>query len=917
MRTIFVFLWVLMALNFEMSAQNSETLPQDPRITKGSLPNGITYYIVNDESKKGLADFYLLQGSGFLNEDPYEVGFSEIISDMAFRGTRNFPDNSIERYLKSLGVRPGTGVNSTVYPRYTEYRINRVPLTDNSAIDSCLLILYDWSCFVDMDDDALYEGYLSPEGRAELSAGSVAREKEYYSMFEEASDRTDEEVRSDIKAKMLKRFYYKWYRPDLQSIVIIGGIDTDAVKNKLTSMFSSVPKSRFKAEARKFNNISADEDIVVSSHHGLESVAVNMAFAVRNLEAADMQTSVSYVWDFMKEMYCSLLEKRICEQASRLMLPVYEVNVEMTKPAVGDEFFVMNVSARILPDYLMKSFAVLTDEVARLGQSGFTLGEFHVASEAYMNELNRKYVDRKKWNGFDFYEMCRNNFLYGENLSSVELKHAMMKAMKDKISLEIFNDFAENLVSLDFCRINVLVPENTEETVNKAELQRIYDESWNKEMFSYLDREYTAPKVDNLISVVRGGVDENLKLIKYESVEPVTGANVIHLNNGVSIIYLKNDLSEDRLMFKAIKKGGASLWDGTDADYKVLNDLVDIGGVSNLNRLDLSRYMEMRGFLIKTSILPDAVMLDGYAPLARVDEFLRLLKTWMTNRRIDDLEFYNYCNIKNSEYESSWKSVLAELEKTEAEMMYVAPDLYQPLTPAELEVLNYSKIADFYKTEIGTLSGYQFFFVGNMDIKTFKNHILNYFSEDSQAGERKTVERPLDFRWKDSVYVMPNSESIGRSVIDIDYVSRVEYSLQTVLYSYIFRMFLETIVEDAQVTLDFRNYPSSAVILRICMDAPEHTAEETYAKICERVKYALEKGMGEEEFASVVKAVKADLVEMEKSQKYWLDVLSHLYVMNIDMHSKRNEILDEVTPEKFRSFIVKYFADGNEIAVLK
>lgn len=50
------------------SAQMTDPLPLDPAVRKGTLPNGLTYYVRHNETPKGQADFYIAQKVGSILE---------------------------------------------------------------------------------------------------------------------------------------------------------------------------------------------------------------------------------------------------------------------------------------------------------------------------------------------------------------------------------------------------------------------------------------------------------------------------------------------------------------------------------------------------------------------------------------------------------------------------------------------------------------------------------------------------------------------------------------------------------------------------------------------------------------------------------------------------------------------------------
>lgn len=128
-------------------AQNilDETVPMDEAYRKGTLPNGLTYYIRHNAWPEKRAFFYIAQKVGSLQEDDDQRGLAHFLEHMCFNGTKNFPGNQLKTYLESIGVRFGENLNAYTAFDETVYNIDNVNVETEGAIDKCLLILHDWS----------------------------------------------------------------------------------------------------------------------------------------------------------------------------------------------------------------------------------------------------------------------------------------------------------------------------------------------------------------------------------------------------------------------------------------------------------------------------------------------------------------------------------------------------------------------------------------------------------------------------------------------------------------------------------------------------------------------------------------------------------------------------------------------------
>ena len=95
-------LLILALALFALSAnakRTQATLPTDPNLHVGKLPNGLTYYILRNNTPPNRANFYLAQCVGSLQESDNQRGLAHFLEHLCFNGTRHFPSNTLVAYL--------------------------------------------------------------------------------------------------------------------------------------------------------------------------------------------------------------------------------------------------------------------------------------------------------------------------------------------------------------------------------------------------------------------------------------------------------------------------------------------------------------------------------------------------------------------------------------------------------------------------------------------------------------------------------------------------------------------------------------------------------------------------------------------------------------------------------------------------
>lgn len=135
----------------QVFAQQLPPVPVDPNVRIGKLDNGLTYYIRKNALPANRADFYIAQKVGSIQEEESQRGLAHFLEHMCFNGTTHFPGDALKQYLEHIGVKFGENLNAYTSVDETVYNISNVPVTMPGAIDSCLLILHDWSNDLTLD----------------------------------------------------------------------------------------------------------------------------------------------------------------------------------------------------------------------------------------------------------------------------------------------------------------------------------------------------------------------------------------------------------------------------------------------------------------------------------------------------------------------------------------------------------------------------------------------------------------------------------------------------------------------------------------------------------------------------------------------------------------------------------------------
>jgi zinc protease len=223
--------------------------PLDPDIRIGKLDNGLTYFIRNNREPEKRASFYIIQNVGVILENDNQNGLAHFLEHMAFNGTAHFPDKGIISGLEKHGVAFGSNINAYTGFDETVYNLTNVPTETPALVDTCLLILNDWSHYISLTDKEidLERGVIEEEWRTSKNANRrmifevipVILKGSKYAVRDIIGSL---DVIKKFSSNTLRDYYHQWYRPDLQAIAIVGDINVNEVEGKIRELFSTIPK---------------------------------------------------------------------------------------------------------------------------------------------------------------------------------------------------------------------------------------------------------------------------------------------------------------------------------------------------------------------------------------------------------------------------------------------------------------------------------------------------------------------------------------------------------------------------------------------------------------------------------------------------------------------------------------------------
>ena len=458
MNKLFSTLLVSLLLPFSVAAQTVEI---DNSYRVGKLENGLTYYIKHNAKEKGLADFFIAQRVGSILEEPRQRGLAHFLEHMAFNGTKHFQGKGnslgIVPWCETIGVKFGTNLNAYTSVDQTVYNVSAVPIKREGIVDSTLLILHDWSHFLLLNDDEIDKerGVIHEEWRTRRAGMAVQRMMERVmptiykgTKYEDCLPIGSMDIVDNFPYKDLRDYYNKWYRPDLQAIIVVGDIDVDKMEEKIRRTFADVQKPENPAE-RIYYPVPDNDKMIVAIDKDSEQPIMLVNLYMKQAATPDNEKNLIATQrkSYLSALVTNMLNNRLSDIKKQATPPFHSASVGAGQFFISKTKDAFSVSFGCLQENVKGSFDAVIGEVERARQHGFTASELERAKRTILKSAERKYTERNDRRNRYLVKAALQNFLNNEPITSAEYDYQLTQEFNGSVTLAEVNQEAIELIS--------------------------------------------------------------------------------------------------------------------------------------------------------------------------------------------------------------------------------------------------------------------------------------------------------------------------------------------------------------------------------------------------------------------------------------------------------------------------------------
>ena len=931
MRLKKIFAAALLLLSVGNAMAQMPPIPVDKNVKIGHLENGLTYYIRHNAFPEHVASFYIAQKVGSINENDDQRGLAHLLEHLAFNGTEHFKGNSLQDYLQSIGVEYGRNLNAYTSIDKTVYYFTDVPTTRTSAVDSCMLILKDWSNGISLTKEAINDerDVVHNEYLLRIMRHHLMLERNLPKLYqgEKYGYRMPIGLMSVVDGcdpETLRAYYRKWYRPDNQAIIIVGDIDVDHVEAQIKKLFSGIKVPKNAAKVVPVPVADNDTAIYVIDKNKEQKFDMINIMMKTDAYPDSLKGNMAYlVMGYLRSVVGSMFDARLAEQTREADCPFLQGSAGIGSYLISGTKDAFSISGVAKPGKVKEAYAAFLREAKRVRDFGFTATEYARAKENFMSGMETMYENRNKMKNEQFTTQYVDHFTDNEPIPSLEDEYKIYQMIVPSFTVEHINDAMKNLISETDTNFVSMVLMKEAEGVSyptEQELAAIVKQVRGKKLEAYVDNVKqeplmaSAPKAGSIKKVV-----EN----------KVLGFKKLTLSNGAKVVLKKTDYKDNEIRVAGSANVGYSAFQNDPVNAANASTVWEVSGLAGFTGNDLQKMLAGKQCSVGLTMSPFRHGISGSTTPKDLETMMQLLYLSMTNLTKDEKAFENLKNTYVTVLSNKSNNPNMVYQDSIQSTLYLGNKLALLPNAEDIQNINYDRVLDMQKQLYGNAKDFTFYFVGNYDEKVLLPLIEQYIASLPNKGMKlKNQKIPYAKGEVKNIFTkaMENPQSQAR---EMWFVKLPAYTQKTAVLADISARLLEMkYLRSIREELSAAYSTGASCGLIFDYDGKlaltiNGTAQLNPDKVDAAVPCFF-KGMEETiaaPDANDLQKVKEILLKQagvdEKTNSYWMQVLSMYDLRKVDTHTNYREMVKSVTAQQISDFLKNVvLKSGNHFEVI-
>ena len=709
-------------------------------LRKGKLANGLTYYIYNDGSATGEAQYYLYQNVGAILENDEEMGLAHVLEHLAFNTTDHFP-NGVMNFLRSNNLNDFeafTGVDDT------RYAVHNVPTNDTKLNENMLWVLRDWCHGVKMTpkDIEKERGIILEEWRHRSGVDRRLTDAIAPVVYNHAGYAThnvigSQKILETFQQKQVKQFYDKWYRPNMQFIAVIGDVDVDQMEKNIQTVFKTLPAKQAPAVNPQTRQIPDNTTPLYMRFIDPENKSASFGLYQR-YEVKGNAPEEDRVRQFIfTKFFNTLAPKRfvMLKNADKESYIAAEVSLS---PLVRNYY---QMAWDMVP-YQGNEQKALQQMLAvrdNLRDQGFTAAEFNAEKEKMYNGMKDVLEAKGLGTPDNALMLFRQNFLY--DIPVQDFRGQINRNLETLVELEVedMNAWMKSLLNDNNLAFVTYSKSQSEMNITENDLMAALKA---KSSFSDMAHADGMKPISQLIDFpLTGGKIVSEKQLKTLQAKEWT------LSNGAKVLYRNVPELSGKFLFAGSAEGGKSIVPAQElANYNAMRSLLMQSGVYNYNRNQLAQWLQGKDINLSLSLEDYSDGIGGNAPVDKADDFFSYLYLILSRQNFSKSAFDKYIQRNLYVYENRATIGMAAVQDSIQQLLYPVSAMNPRQDEAFFKSVQFDKLQEQFQAHLGDASRFTYCLIGDIPEAKAKELVLRYIGSLKGEGKPvKTAIQPMDF----------------------------------------------------------------------------------------------------------------------------------------------------------------------------
>ena len=926
MKRLFIFIAAIFAAAV---AFGQNPLPNDPEVRVGKLENGLTYYIRHNEQPAQRAEFYLATNVGAYQEEDDQDGLAHFLEHMCFNGTKNFPGKALLEYLQSIGAEFGRNINASTGFEQTQYMLNNIPVVRETIIDSCLLVLHDYSNFVTCNPAEIdaERGVILEEKRQRSDASWRMFEKSLPYLYGDThyARRTligGEEQLKTFKYESLTNFYKKWYQPHNQAVIVVGDVDVDKVEQKIKDLFGSIPAAEVAVKNEPALPANAEPIVGIITDPEAQNSRIDILWKHDPIPTQFQNTDVAYMNDLLLSIISNIMDERFNDIAARPDAPFFAAGLFTRDLCNVCEAY--NAAVLFKDGASVEAFTALMTEIEKMKRFGFNDGEVQRAKDNIISAYEKAVEAAPTRKNSELVRPLLYNFFENEAYMTPETELQIVQAICAQINAQVLNQVVAQLLPSENIIITYQGPEK-EGLANptEAELTGVLAAVSDAELQANAEENLNEPFLD--ADALKGSAVKGTK-------ETAFGATEWTLKNGVKVVVLPTQHKKDQVLFNIELVGGknaVATEDLVSFEDNIWTLFLNNSGISKFSGTQVPKMLAGKNLSVSPYISNTRHGVQGQCAPKDIETALQIAYLYFDDPRFDQNEYEPGIQQIKALLPNILSNPDYQFQQEMNKVLYDNNPRVVDLNEEVVEKANLATIERVYRELFKNAGGARLTIVGNVDPEAIKPMVEKYIGSIAKNKKARKIneENLINFAKGDVdktvelVMATPKSTvfQVYSAYMPID--TKTEVALKAANYV-LDMIYTKTIREDEGGTYGVgtamagQRLPIERAVIQVMFDTNPEAAPKLIELAVKGLNDLAQNGPTEEQMSKAVENLKKNIPESRISNSYWMGALDNWYEFGIDSDAEYEAAVNSLTAEDIKTVLQAILAQNNMVQVV-